>query len=230
MRLSNFIKNFADIILPRFCLHCKSKLTLMENTLCKECFSRINFASKERMQYEFQRKFAEHKIISDFQSLFLFEVTSPIKTVLHELKYEKKFMIGKYVGSLINDYLAEEIFNWKADYIIPVPLHKLKKAQRGYNQSEFIAKEISKLLNVKLKTNLIKRVKYTETQTSMNLTERRENMKDAFVLNSKIDLKNKRIIILDDVITTGATIEACGKILKEKGAAEVFALSAALTD
>jgi ComF family protein len=139
-------------------------------------------------------------------------------------------MIGKYIGSLINDYLAEEIYKWRADFIIPVPLHRLKKAQRGYNQSEFIAKEISKLLDVKLKTNLIKRVKYTETQTSMNLIERRENMKDAFVQKNNADIKNRRIIILDDVTTTGATIEACGKILKEKGAAEIFALSAALTD
>lgn len=230
MRLSKYSQAFADLILPRFCIHCKNKLNLMENTLCKECFPLLKFPSNERMLSEFSRKFETNKIINNFISLFIFEENSPIKTVLHQLKYEQKFMLGKYLGSLINDYLAEEIYNWNADFIIPVPLHRLKKAQRGFNQSQFISKEISRLFSIKMRPGLIKRNRFTESQTSMNSIERRENMKGAFILSSKKNIEGKKFIILDDVITTGATIESCGKVLKENGAAEIFALSAALTD
>lgn len=230
MLLKKYSKTIADLILPRFCIHCKTKLNLMESTLCKECFSTIKFPSEDKMISEFKRKFEEHKIITQFKSLFLFENDSPIQTVLHNLKYENKFMLGKYIGSLINDYLAEDIYTWKADYIIPVPLHKLKKAQRGYNQSQFIVNEIGKLLKIKTKPTFIKRIKYTETQTTMNLIERRKNMKEAFQICNQKKIKNKRFVIVDDVITTGATIEACGNLLKQNGAAEIFALSVALTD
>lgn len=112
---------------------------------------------------------------------------------------------------------------------MPVPLHKLKKAERGYNQSYYIAKGYSNILNIPVK-EVCRRIKYTVSQTGFNLKERKENMRNAFLpTNTKI-ISGKRIILVDDVITTGSTITECAKVLLDNGAGKVFAVSVALAD
>ena len=226
----NFLTSFLDFFLPRFCSSCKNKLLIGEEIVCASCISKIKRAEEIRLSYEFDRKFKSDKIISGFTSLFVFEKDKELQQIIHGLKYDRKFRIGIFFGKLMALEFDQKVSDWKIDFIIPIPLHHLKRAERGYNQSEFIAKGVQSVLRIPIKTNAIKRNRFTETQTSLNLAERKENLKDAFAIKRKNNLKGKNILLLDDVITTGATASECGKIILESGAASVYAVSVAIAD
>jgi ComF family protein len=158
----------------------------------------------------------------------VFENDKELQHIIHSLKYDKKFKVGIYLGELLADSLKQ--LDWRIDLIIPVPIHHLKKAERGYNQSDFIAKGLSKALNVPGSTKTVKRIRYTETQTDLNLNERAKNVEKAFKLNKPNAVKGKNILLVDDVITTGATILECAKILVNAGAKTVYACSVGIAE
>ncbi len=131
------------------------------------------------------------------------------QNLIHGLKYKKKKNNGLFLGSLFgNDLSKSELFK-DADLLIPVPLHPKKQQKRGYNQSELIARGMETSMNAKLNTTILKRVVFTKSQTKKSRFERWENVKDIFHWESPEELKGKHIILVDDVITTGATMEAC---------------------
>jgi ComF family protein len=221
---------FFDFILPRFCCSCNSKLPPNQDTMCSNCFSNIQKSTKARLQREFDRKFSDKKIISEFYSPFVFEKDKELQHAIHGLKYDKKFSVGIFLGKILASEIKTNRVNWKFDLITPIPLHRLKKAERGYNQSFYIAKGVGKILRVKVSDRIVKRIKYTESQTTMNLNEREENISGAFRVQNKRMVSGKNILLLDDVITTGATISECGKILLEAGANKIYAASIAIAD
>ncbi|MCX7875960.1 MAG: ComF family protein [Melioribacteraceae bacterium] len=226
--LNNHIKSLIDYIFPRFCISCLRKLSLSEIVVCKNCLESIKNISAEELKLEYNKKFSKDNFVDDLKSLYWFEKDKILQHILHAYKYDNKIYIGKFLGELIYSNLYDEIKKWNINLIIPVPLHSLKKAQRGFNQSYFIAKSLSKKINIPINTKIIKRKKYTETQTKMNLLERKENVRNAFIVKSKSKVIDKKIILIDDVITTGATINECAKVLKENGAKKVYAISVAI--
>ena len=149
--MSLFATSLFDFFLPRVCVSCDARLTPIENSICEKCFSNIKSCEEEFLQSEFDKKFKEEKIITEFLSLFIFEDTSPIRDLLHGLKYDKKFRLGYFLGKLLAANFDIKIKKWDVDLIIPVPLHGLKKAERGFNQSYYISKGLSK--NKYFKTN-----------------------------------------------------------------------------
>jgi ComF family protein len=227
---SSAVTSFFDFFLPRFCPSCNKKLSADEVVVCPYCLSKIKLAEDERIKSEFNRKFSSDGIISEFISLYVFEKDKELQHIIHSLKYNNKFLTGKFLGSLISNQLKEKINGWKIDYITPVPLHHLKKADRGYNQSFYIAKGLSKGLTIPISEGFIKRKKYTKSQTTMSLKERQENIEGAFKAKRNLNLKDKNILLIDDVITTGSTIGECGKILLSAGANKVYAASVAIAD
>jgi ComF family protein len=230
MNLYKAILSFLDFILPRFCASCNKKLELNEKVICEECLYSIQIAKEERIQNEYDRKFAKDKIISGFYSHFIFEKDKALQHVIHSLKYEKRFQNGIYLGEIIGKEMKQRMNEWMIDCMIPIPLHSVKKAERGYNQSFYIAKGISKVTGIPVKNNFIKRIKNTESQTTMTLIERKENVDGAFSISKKEKVVGKNILLVDDVITTGATTSECGKILIENSASRVYALSVAIAD
>jgi ComF family protein len=162
--------------------------------------------------------------------MFVFEMDKELQHAIHSLKYEKKFLIGVFLGKMLAEEIKTHRTNWKIDLIIPIPLHHLKKAERGYNQSLYIAKGLNKVLQCKYSDRVIKRIRYTESQTGLNMVERLENISEAFKIRNKKLIQGKTILLVDDVITTGATISECGKILLESGAQKVYAASIAIAD
>ncbi len=219
-----------DFFLPRFCPSCDKKLLPNESVVCPDCISKIKLAEDERIHSEFVRKFSSSGIISDFISLYVFEKDKELQHIIHSLKYNQKFLTGKFLGSILGKNLKQRITNWEIDYIIPVPLHHLKKAERGYNQSFYIAKGLGKELNIPVAQNFIKRKRFTESQTTMSLKERQENIEGAFQAKRNLELNGKNILLVDDVITTGSTIGECGKVLIKAGANKVYAISVAIAD
>lgn len=185
---------------------------------------------EQRLENEFYRKFSSTKIISGFISLFIFEKDKALQSLIHSFKYNKRFLNAKFLGSLVGNKLGEQIKDWNINLIIPVPLHHLKKAERGYNQSEFIVKGLSRKLGIPFTTKAIKRIRYTESQTTFNQVEREKNISNAFKIKNKNKIIDKNILIVDDVITTGSTIKECGKALLGSGAKSIYACSVAIAD
>ena len=196
------INGLFDFFIPRYCPSCKNKLNLEENCICDECLSSIERADSSRLSAEYQRKFESTEIISGFTALFVFEKDKALQLLIHSIKYNKRFLIAKYLGKLIGQNLKEQIINWNADYILPVPLHTLRKVDRGFNQSKYIAIGMGKELEINVKSNLLKRTRYTETQTNLTLKERQENISNAFQAKHKRLIDGKTFLLVDDVITT----------------------------
>jgi ComF family protein len=203
-------------------------LSVNEINLCNKCYSQISSPTEEYLNNEFERKFKDEQLIDDFFSVFMFEKEGPLQSLIHELKYKNKFTVGYYLGKQMALLGNTKIKTWQVDFIIPVPLHILKKTERGYNQSYYIAKGLSKEVKIPVKTDKIKRRIFTKSQATLSANQRKQNIKGAFSLNKKNFVNQKRVLLIDDVITTGATVSACGEILKKAGAQKVFALSTAI--
>ena len=147
-----------------------------------------------------------------------FQKGNRVQNLMHQLKYNKRPEVGIRMGELYARQLIRTEGWKKADLIIPIPLHPLKRKKRGYNQSEQISRGMASVLNLPLSTQHLVRIGNTETQTKKSRYARYENLKDAFMINDASELVQKHIILVDDVMTTGATVEACSiELLKIEG-------------
>ena len=224
-----FFNEILDFIFPRACEVCGKKLETGVRFVCPYCRQNFASASDDILAEEYQRKFSKDKIIAGFHSQFVFQKNFEFQKIIHALKYEKKYRLGIYLGELIATLSRDKILDRQIDFIIPVPLHRLKKAKRGFNQAFYISVGLSKKLNIPINDKLLKRSRMTETQTKLNAKERAENMSGAFELRKNISLEDKTFLLIDDVITTGATVKECAIVLKNAGAKKIYAASAGIS-
>ncbi|MCU7497413.1 MAG: ComF family protein [Ignavibacteria bacterium] len=222
------LNSVVDIFLPRFCAACQKKLRPEEEVICPGCLGSIKRPDQNKITSEFRRKFEKEKVISEFAPAFLFEEGKAFQSLIHSIKYRGSYKNALFLGRLTGECLKDRILPWKCDMILPVPLHPAKRAERGYNQSYYIAKGLSRATGIPVRNNILKRKRFTETQTALSILERKANMKGAFGIKSGAGLEGKVIIVLDDVITSGSTVSECGRVLLEKGAEKVYAVSSAL--
>ena len=211
----NFVKRqifdpFIDLIFPPICYICNGYLSQDRKIICVTCWSEIP---------EFDGKLDQSLRTRSFDSLFiLFEFEDKIRQLIHLLKYKRHLTLGSYFAfeakikfpNLIKHSFSE---------IIPVPLYKTRRRERGYNQSEAIAVAMAKIFNIPVKSEHLLRIRPTSSQTKMTREEREKNVKNAFYC--PLDLAGRNILLVDDVITTGSTIEVCVNILKKAGANKV---------
>jgi len=224
----NFFISLLDFFIPRFCPACKQKLSVIEISICDRCINSITPAPSELIDLEFKKKFLYKNLVSGFTTPFVFEKDKELQDIIHSIKYYNKFGVGERLGEIIAEKCEEKIQGWKIDLIVPIPLHQLKKVNRGYNQSFYIAKGLGKSLDIEVKQNILKRIKFTQTQTALTLEERQENVEDAFKTRKINRVQGKNILLVDDVITTGATVNECAKVLIYSGADKVYACSSAI--
>jgi ComF family protein len=166
--------------------------------------------------------------MDDLVSCFVFEKEGPFQHIAHVLKYKDYKSLGIELGKKIGVSMQ----NWgiDADIIVPVPLHSIKQRERGYNQSELIAKGVASTINKPIIVNIVCRTRNTQTQTKLTVEERRKNMENAFKTfdgASKI-LHGKSCLLVDDIITTGATTNSCAKVLSLAGATTIISASVAI--
>lgn len=237
--LYNRIYNgFIDFILPGVCIHCEEVIENAPNTggknpeavkfICAKCYGRLERYNDE---HPWKSEAVSAGIIDDSLSAFWFREGNEIQSLIHNLKYNKMRSAGRLLGrEMGRRILTQDKAQW--DYIIPVPLYKSRLRDRTFNQSTFIAKGISEITKAEVLDKAIKRVRFTGTQTKLNKAERKENIKDAFVINGKYAslLKGKNILVADDVITTGATILECASALKPAGTGKIWVCSAAYAE
>jgi ComF family protein len=216
-------------MLPPVCVCCDSPLERGTVFVCNECLSKLK--AVDRDYNIFQDRVHKVNFQGNAFSLYWFIEGTEIQHILHALKYSKMKSIGKLFGNKIGDEIQSR-FPGEYDYAVPVPLHKSKYRERTYNQSDYICRGIGESLHIKPIEKCLKRNRYTKTQTKLSITEREENVRNAFCLNEKYSglIKGKNIILADDVITTGSTILECARVLKENGCSDVTICSIALAE
>lgn len=204
------LKNIFNLFFPELCLICNSSLIVSNQLICVSCRSNLpitNFCNWSPNEVE--KSFYGRVDIISGTSLFYFNRKGNVQKLIHQLKYKKQ----QKIGTLLGYWLGEAILNSgrfkKLDGIIPVPLHKNKLKKRGYNQVTTFGLSLSKILKIPLLENILIRVSKTKTQTLKNRFDRSNNMNEKFELIDEKMLKNKHILLIDDIITTGATLEAC---------------------
>ena len=227
----SFLTNFIDLLYPNLCLVCSENLQQGESHLCLQCLHNI-----PKTNYHLHVDNAVEKLfwgkvpVERSTAYFFFQKGSPFQKVMHSLKYDNNTAIGEYIGKYAAHDLLEAPEFSTIDYIVPVPLHPEKLKLRGYNQCDYIAAGLSQVMEVPIESSVLKRIVENTSQTRKSIFERYQNAEGIFELNDLQTFENKHIMLIDDVITTGSTLEACIKVLqKTKGIKiSVFALAMAV--
>lgn len=207
--------DFISLLYPRLCMLCNAQVQKGDH-MCLSCESQLPKTDYHTLlDNPITAKFYGRVKVEFGAAYYLFGQGNRTKELIHHLKYRNKPQLGHYVGSVYGELLKKSAVFPKIDYIIPVPLHPLKLHQRGYNQSEAIGKGLSESLHIPLNTTTLIRKEYTQTQTKKARITRMENVKSAFGVYKPELLEGKHLLIIDDVLTTGATLEACALTLLE---------------
>jgi ComF family protein len=171
----------------------------------------------------------EENSVSHFVAAWYFEREGPLRTLMHRLKYGGMTSIGLEFGRVLGSRVREAGLG-ESDMIVPVPLHASRMRERGFNQCEYIARGVSAVTGCPLRTGVLRRTRFTPTQTPLGHGERRENLRDAFALTAHAlrAVDGRTVLLVDDVVTTGATMRSCAGALHSAGARAVIACAVAI--
>lgn len=219
---------FVDLIFPRVCIGCKRHLNFYEKILCIGCRLDLPLThfQKNRKNPLFQ-KLKLNFPLENASALFYFEKEGKVAQMIHQFKYLDQRHLGVYLGHWLGDTLLESSNLKKVDGIIPVPLHPSKKRKRGYNQAAIIAGALSEKLKVSLVKKTLIRVKRTQSLAQIGYDERWREVDQAFEFNKPLPKEMKHVLLVDDVITTGATLTACARALLKKNPLKLSIVSLA---
>lgn len=230
MSLSEHFHQISKIVLPERCLRCQTLGSLM----CDACVAELHFVTGPQClccgvpfgehggHHRCSRCENDPPFFDEHRALFAFNQAS--KDLIHTLKYQNGFQVRRFFSKIIKNH---PLGHFDVDFVMAVPLHRKRLAQRGYNQSELLAKAWADFMKKPVKSGFI-RVKQTRSQTGLNRKQRFRNLQNAFAVSSCTPLQGKRILLVDDVLTTGATLNMAAKALKNAGAKAVLATSLAM--
>ncbi len=217
--ISDFLKDLftgvVDLIYPPLCLICDDRLKQADMEICPHCLDKFKLIGIPHEQFSVPGE------IHISKAWALFEFDEPFQQLIHHLKYSRR---RKPIGVVLNYYksqILDQLPEDEIDLVISVPLHPRKYRERGYNQVDDMSRWLAERLNSTLGNQLVKRTKYTSTQTKLNAEERVENVRAAFGVTDESALKNKHVLLVDDVLTTGATSNTLAGVLKDFGARKV---------
>ena len=215
----SFFSDFIHLFYPKLCVACGNSLFKDEKELCLQCIYNLPKTNYHtQTQNPIEKLFWGRVSIDKVTAFYFFKKDSKVQNILHELKYDNNQEIGELVGELYGNELVKADWMQNIDVIIPVPLGPKKQRIRGYNQSECFAKGLSKATGIKLDIQTLIRNKDTETQTRKSRIERWQNVETIFEVVQPENIENMTVLLVDDVVTTGATLEACAnKLLAIKG-------------
>jgi len=213
------VHHFVDLFYPRLCLGCSRNLFAHEEDICWACLYRLPRTRWHDMpDNPLERLFWGRMDVKAVTSLLYFTKSGVTQQLLHKLKYKGMQQVGIKLGNILGQELKRSERFAGLDLVLPVPLHPKKEHLRGYNQSMLIARGLGEALEVPANGQLVVRPHFTETQTRKGRYERWENVSEAFVCPRPDLLQQKKVLLVDDVLTTGATLEACGQVLQAAGA------------
>ena len=218
MIIKNFYDNILDFIYPPVCGICGK---LNQNYLCKKCQKVLENQSKFVIDenQDFNQNFNKH--------LYIFKYEGIIRRMILNYKFnEKSYLYITFVNFLLKNEKFFKILK-SYDTIIPVPISSERKNERGYNQSELLAKELAKKLNIECVKNCLIKNKNIIEQSKLNKEERQKNIQGVYILKNKEKLINKKLLLIDDIFTTGSTVNECCKILKQANPRKIDVLTIA---
>lgn len=213
----HFINAILNIIYPNVCGICNN---ISKEDICVKCMAKIKAKKQTKKHIYLSKSFTYH--------MYIFPYDDFIRKNIIQYKFsDEAYRYKSFVKIMLKD---KKIcgFLKKYDIIIPVPISKERRIQRGYNQSELIVKELAKnMKNLNIGTNILYKIRNTPAQSSLNQEQRKNNLKNAYIVKNIEEIKNKKILLFDDVYTTGSTVEECSKMLKLSGAQEIGVLTLA---
>ena len=205
------IESILSLVYYSNCNACQSPLSFGQKHLCLKCQITLPY----NLDDDISKIFWGRLIIHHSTALLNFEKGNVTQNLLHGIKYKNKKNLAQSLGEKLGDKILTEKWENPVDLIIPIPLHPKKKLIRGYNQATIIAKGIAKRIDAEIDESIVKRITANITQTKKNKYERWGNVKQVFTLANSSALENKHVLIVDDAITTGATLEACIRCLQQ---------------
>ncbi|WP_394996283.1 ComF family protein [Emticicia sp.] len=227
----NWFKHLLDIIYPRSCEACEESLLGGEHLICVKCIIDLPRTNSHIDAIESISKRFWGKIpIANTITYLKFSKKGKVQKLLHKLKYRNKPEVGVFLGKLYGIDLKSVAFEKKIDLLIGVPLHPTKLRQRGYNQADCIAEGLSMALEIPFETSAVNRIIHTDSQTKKSRYERFQNVENIFEVKDMEKIKDKRIAIVDDVLTTGSTIESLAAMLLNEGCKDISVITIATAE
>ncbi|WP_431199731.1 ComF family protein [Mucilaginibacter sp. P19] len=217
--LRAYLSDFAALLFPELCPACQASLVAGEHIICSDCRFNLPFTNFHQQPANIVAQQFWGKInVEAAYALYYFHKGGKIQNLMHHFKYKGMHQIGSLLGVIAGAQLAaNDIFN-TADVIIPVPLHQRRLRERGYNQSACFAHGLAEKLKGVVDEHSLVRTVATKTQTQRSRFARFENMQHVFAVKDAAALEGKHVLLVDDIVTTGSTLEACGaELLKVPG-------------
>ncbi len=234
-----FFKAFLDILFPPLChvcrcylsnptdIHlcdgCREKILAVCSPLCPICG--VPFATENGIDHPCGHCLTNRRPFDGARAAARFE--GPLQELIHRFKYGKKIHLSRPLGLLTAAALGDFPPALSANFIIPVPLHRKRLRERGFNQSQLIGQVLAKRWGIPLSVHNLRRIRWTDPQTGLSAAERERNIRGAFAVVAPDRLVGKRLLLVDDVYTTGSTVTECAKTLRQSGAKEVYVVTVA---
>lgn len=218
-KINNWVTDLLQLLYPNECLICHQETPFRNAAICPVCEQELPFTYFENYLEAtvLDKIFWGRVNISSTYALIYFQKGKRAQQLLHSLKYKNRPDLANYFGGELGKKLLQIEGFKDVDALIPVPLHPKKQFKRGYNQSEELAKGIAEYVMVPIKTNLLKRAVHAESQTTLNKVTRWENIQERFRSGKARKITElKHVVLVDDVVTTGATLETCVRLLREQ--------------
>lgn len=230
MKPISFWRRILDLISPRLCVVCGYRLSVSEEILCTKCLLHLPRTGFHLNAYENEmaKLFWGQIPVERATAFFYYEAHADAANIIYELKYKNHPEIGEEVGRMFAKEIKPSGFFDGIDGIVPVPLAKKRLRQRGYNQSEEIARGVAAISDLPIFDQAVRRLFFEGSQTSKGRWDRNENVENVFELVQADTIRGKHILLIDDVVTTGATVIACAKELCKAGGVRISVLSLGL--
>lgn len=237
LRKSELLQAAVSLLYPPSCTICRKTVRAGEY-LCDDCEAKVirivpPFCERCSEPFEgsintaFSCANCTHRTIYFAAAVAAYRGRGIVRDVIHQFKYNRQIhlrhLIARWLGAALDD---ERLRECRFDVLVPVPLHPARQRERGFNQAGMLAELLSARTSIPCKA-LLQRIRYTTTQTSLDRSERMENLRNAFRLRKNADVRGLRVLLVDDVLTTGSTLSECSRVLKRAGAASIYAATAA---
>jgi ComF family protein len=212
INLKELLRGFLHLFYPHVCKGCGSDVIEDENLLCLQCINNLPYTNfSVHANNPVEKIFWGRLPLTAAMSEFYFAKGTVIQRLVHEFKYKGNKDVGMYLGAMMGSSLISNNRFKKIDALIPLPLYADKEHKRGFNQANILCEGIAEMMNIPVIKGNVIRKRFTQTQTKKHRQERWQNVEGSFKVDNIAQLKDKHLLLVDDVITTGATLEACGK-------------------
>lgn len=229
IKLTNILNDISNVLVPKVCFGCNAHLMGGEHLLCTPCRNDLPLTDYNfNVENPVDRIFYGRINIKKANSFLFFTENGTVQRLLHHLKYKNQEIVGLFLGDWFGQNIKENRFIDKIDFVIPVPLHSKKFRQRGYNQVSKFGLRLAEHLDAEFREDILFKTSNSKTQTKKGRIGRWFENKSLYVISNSKVIQGKNILLVDDIITTGATIEMCANALQEFHGVNVYVASMAV--